>query len=223
MTRLLLSLLTIATVVGLSTTATLAYFTDTETIAVNTIITAGDLDFTVIMTDTGNTIVTGLIEPGMRPGLSTTRCLWIRNSGAVPGRYKLYGSEPTAGDPALGDALLLGAILNPTTGSCSGLTPPVSFAGSNVYGPNDLAKIAWQNVKLRSGNFDSSSTTPYLIREDEPAMVPGSYSMFAINVLLPGTVDSTLASKTYTTAFTLFGMQKEGSDPATGWNTTQLP
>ena len=228
MTRILLSLLTIAAFVGLSTAATLAYFTDTETVANNQITTAGNLDFTVVMTDVSGATVPSLVENDMRPGQSTTRCLWIRNAGEVPGRYKLYRSGPEVGDFALGDALRMSATLNPTTGNCSGLSRPADFTDPLVYGPNNIAKLEWQDVKLRSGNFDSSSNTPYLIKEEEPAMDPGYYSLFAITVTLPGTVDSTLADKSFTTAFTLFGMQKEGSDFATppaspaGWNTTQL-
>ncbi|MDQ3239570.1 MAG: SipW-dependent-type signal peptide-containing protein [bacterium] len=225
MTRILLSMFTIGVVMALATTATLAFFTDTQTIAGNTITTAGNLDFDVVMTDTAGAVVPNFVENGLSPGESATRCLWIRNAGEVPGRYKFYRVNPDSGSGALGNALRLDSTLNPSTGNCSGLSRPASFTDPLVYGPADLAKTEWQNVALRSGNFDSASTTPYLIREEEPAMEAGYYSVFAIKVTLPSTATSEVANTSYTTGLELFGMQKEGSDvtvPPSGWNTSSL-
>ncbi len=224
MTRILLSLFTIGVVMALATTATLAFFTDTKTIADNTLSTAGDLDFQFVMTDTAGASVAAFVQNGLRPGQSATRCLWIRNNSDVPGRYKIYRSNPDSGDGALGNALQLDAILNPSAGNCAGLSRPAGFAEPLVYGPADTAKAEWQDVALRGGDFDSANTTPFLILEQEPAMDPGYYSVFAVTVTLPATADSGLAGKTYTTPIELFGMQKEGSDPAvspspaTNWN-----
>lgn len=224
MTRILLSLFTIGVVMALATTATLAFFTDTKTIADNTITTAGNLDFQVVMTDTAGATVSAFLQSGLRPGQSATRCLWIRNNSDVPGRYKLYRTNPEDGSGALGNALLLSAKLNPSAGDCSGLSRPAGFTDPLVYGPADLEKAEWQNVALRSGVFDAAPTTPYLIREEEPSMDPGYYSVFAVKVALPTAADSALAGVTYKTGIQLFGMQKEGSDlavspsPATGWN-----
>jgi predicted ribosomally synthesized peptide with SipW-like signal peptide len=225
MTRILLSLFTIGVVMASATAATLAFFTDTKTIADNTISTAGDLDFQVVMTDTAGATVSSFVQAGLAPGQTATRCLWIRNNSSMAGRYKLYRVNPEDGEGALGNALLLNAKLNPSSGDCAGLSRPAGFTDPLVYGPADLEKAAWQNVPLRAGVFDSATTTPYLIREEEPAMDPGYYSVFAIKVALPANADDALAGKTYKTGIQLFGMQKEGSDlPApsaspTGWNT----
>ncbi len=225
MTRILLSLFTIGVVMALATTATLAFFTDTQTIAGNTISTAGNLAFQVVMTDTAGASVSAFVQSGLRPGQSSTRCLWIRNNSDIPGRYKLYRTGPETGDMALGNALRLNAVLNPSTGDCANLPRPDGFTNPSVYGLQDVAKTEWQNVPLRTGVFDASNTTPYLIREEEPAMDPGYYSVFAVKVTLPSTATEVLAGKTFSTGIQLFGMQKEGSDtPApsaspTGWNT----
>lgn len=220
MTRILLSLFTIGVVMALATTATLAFFTDTETIAGNTITTAGNLDFEVVMTDTAGATVSAFIQNGLLPGQSATRCLWIRNASEVPGRYKIYRTGPESGNFDLGNALTLSATLNPSSGDCAGLSRPTSFEDPTVYGPANLAKTEWQNVPVRSGVFDDDNTTPFLIREEEPAMPAGDYSVFAVKVQLPSTATSALAGQTFVTGIQLFGMQDEGSVAGQNWNPT---
>jgi predicted ribosomally synthesized peptide with SipW-like signal peptide len=211
MKKIILSLLTIGLVGGGATYATFAYFNSVQTVQANTIST-GTMTFEGLISDpqgdtsgnSGKFSTTDLV-----PGGSFTRCLWVRNSGSVAGRYKIY-QYAESGEATLGNYLTVTAVLNPTSGDCSAV--PTSFiTGYTKYGgPDDLQKPDWINVAVRGPFFDPN-TTPFKILSGEPAMLGHYYSLFRITVTLSSAAD--LQNANYVSDVAIFGMQDAGSGP----------
>jgi len=190
--------------------ATFAYFTSSQSVSGNTIAT-GTMNFQGIISDTSG-ISTGdsgkFSTSSLLPGESLVRCLWVKNTGTVAGRYKIYATAES-GDTSLGNLLTISATLNPTSGNCSGLSNP--FGGGTLYGPGDLAKGDWQNVPSRGSFLSSDPTTgtPFKILSAEPAMPGDYYSLFRITVVLDSS--ATQQGSSYVQDIAIYGMQDAGS------------
>src|SRR3989338_4500510 len=209
MKKILLSLFSIGIVGTAATYATIAYFNSTSQVLGNTIST-GTMNSTGIVQDTSCNSAgdSGKFSvSNLSPGESFVRCLWIKNTGTVAGRYKIYASAES-GNTALGDQLSIDAVLNPDSGDCSGLTNPFDPDGI-IYGTSNLQKSpAWDNVAAR-GAFANAATTPFKIEGGEPAMPGGYYSLFRITVNLDP--DSELQEASFTQDITIYGLQDAGS------------
>lgn len=211
MKKLLLSLMMVGVVGGGVAAATYAYFTSSQSVLGNTIST-GTMAFDGLITDTSgdSTGDHGKFSlAGLLPGDTFTRCLWVKNSGTVAGRYKIYASSES-GDTSLGDLLTITTELNPTTGYCSGITQ--SFVnGLTKYGPDNSTKTAWTNVPVRGAFMSDSPTTgtPFKILSGEPAMQGGYYSLIRVTIALNSSATQQGAS--YVQNIALFGMQDAGS------------
>jgi hypothetical protein len=220
MKRIILSLLIVGVVTAAATTATLAFFTSAQQIE-GSIISNGNISFVGVLTKTDGTVVSNFSENNIAPGMTATRCLWVRNAGSLPGRFKLYRSGGSGA--TLGKLLYLSTKLNPQPGEpCNGLASPPDFTGVK-YGPAEgISKPEWQNLVMYGGAFDSLNYSPLKISESDTAMLPGEYTLLSLTIMM----DVSPASRS-TTDFkpelTLFGMQKEGSDVGTGWDATPAP
>jgi predicted ribosomally synthesized peptide with SipW-like signal peptide len=208
MNRILLSLLTIGFAATLAGAATYAYFSSQQQITGN-VISTGTLNFEGKLTDTSGTAVSNISAAGLAPGDTVTRCLWIKNTGSVAGRYKVYAASES-GNFNLGNQLTITATLNPTSGACSGIDNP--FGGGTLYGPDNLLKDVWTNVAVR-GPFLSAGTTPFKIESSEPAMPGGNYSLFRVEVRLAPA--ATEQDSSYTSDIAIYGRQDAGS--LSGW------
>lgn len=209
MPRIMLSLLTIALVVAVAVGATLAFFQTTTTFAndPSVLSTTGDVTFVAVLTNDSGvpTAFTG----DLYPGAVIERCLWIRNTGDVPARFKVYmkpGSE--TGDSSLGNALRLDAQATPDTGRCTDNPPQISGATTKY---TNFTDTNWTNVQVRGGGFYTDDTTPFMSDADGDAMGANHYSVWQFDLRLPETTDSAIANKTYQFQGELFAIQDGGS------------
>lgn len=208
--KIALSGLSILTAFALMGGAAYAYFTSSQSALGNTIST-GTMTFEGKISDTAG-VSTGdsgkFSVSDLVPGGTLVRCLWVKNTGTVAGRYKIYASAES-GDTSLGNLLTVSATLNPTSGDCSGLLNP--FTPGTVYGPNDLAKGAWQDIGARGSFLSSDPTTgtPFKILSGEPAMPGNNYSLFRITIKL--STDATQQGASYVQDIAIYGMQDAGS------------
>jgi len=209
MKKILFSIALIAVVGGTAVGATYAFFTSNQAVAGNTVST-GTLLFTGVIQDEGGTN-TNFSKSGLAPGQSYTRCLWVKNDGTVPGRFKVYATAES-GDTALGNLLTMSVRLNPDDGVCSDNTAPFSFG--SVYGPSDFPIPTIQNEPVRGG-FLAAATTPFKIGAAADAMAPNTAALYEVVITLDE--DATQQSSSYTVDAALFGMQAEGSDDAGTW------
>lgn len=219
MKRILLSLLIVVTVSGAATSATLAFFTSSQTISGN-IISTGSVSFLGVLTDLSGIIVPNITQHNFGPGQVISRCLWIRNAGGLPGRFKFYRSGGSGA--TLGKLLTVSAVMNPAVGQpCHGVTPPPDFTGT-LYTTLNQARPEWQNVVMYGGSFDKLDNSPIKLGSSDPAMEAGSYALMSLEIHMTG---GPLSSDTneFKPTFTLFGMQKEGSDPDSGWDLVPEP
>ncbi len=213
MTRILLSLFTIGVVMALATTATLAFFQGTTTFSNSdsVVTTAGDVTFSAVLaTDDGTP---SSFTAQLQPGQTLNRCLWLRNTGGVPARIKVYmkpGSE--LGDFPLGDALRINAKLTPDSGRCT--SNPASISGA-VGEFTNFNTTGWLGALVRGGGFYTSGTTPFLSNATGAAFGPNQFSKMQFDLELPSTADSTLAGKSYTFQGELFAEQDGGPLTAT--------
>lgn len=209
--KIIFSLFSITVALVLVGAATYAYFTSQHSVLGNTIAT-GSMDFQAIVTDTSGD-QTGnhskFSVSNLAPGESLVRCLWVKNVGTVPGRYKIYNAAES-GDTSLGNLLTVTAVLNPSTDDCSGLTNP--FGSGTKYGPDDGTKTEWNNVGVR-GAFVGQTNTPFKILSAEPAMQGDEYSLFRITVTLD--TSATQQNSSYVSDVAIYGMQDAGS--LSGW------
>src|SRR3989338_3001435 len=216
MKKVLLSLLTVGVVGGTATFATLAYFSSSHQVQGNAIST-GTMDFQGIIQDVNGSYdgVSGTFSVlDLAPGETFTRCLWIKNTGTVPGRYKIYASAESGDVAEVGNFLKISATLNPTAGDdCADNDNPFNPDGT-VYGPPNTQKAAWIDVPAR-GSFFGSDTTPFKIESSEDAMPGGFYALFRIDVELDSS--ATEQDKSYTQDITIYGLQDAGSGPSSGW------
>lgn len=220
MTRILLSLLTIAAVVGLSTAATLAYFTSTATLADNVVVSGTASVYAKITDLSGN--LSGLSTNGtsLSPGQSFTRCLWILNNGSVASRFKVYrSSEPIGTNTDLGNKLNVSATINPASGDCDGTVPAAVAGGTWTKAAISGTRAEWNNVAMRGPLFSNLANTPFTLLTSDAAIDPQNFVVYALKVALDPTADNTVQNASYTSELTVFGMQKEGSDPGIlDWN-----
>lgn len=216
MKQIILSLLTIGLVVGASTGATLAFFTDTDTLA-SEVTTEGPLNLTVQVLDPNPapsaTPQAMLFAQGLRPGTSDDKCLLISNTSGVPARFKIYRSNPESGNGSVGDNTTVTFVLNPTSGLCDGVTSD----GLTKYASSNFSPAEWQNVVLRGGDFQNSSLTPVRFLNTYNALNNNEYLVFRVTSTLDGDADNSLANSQYLTDVTVFGIQKEGSDADNNW------
>jgi hypothetical protein len=208
MKRILLSLLTIGVVMAGTTAATLAFFQGTTTFAnqPSVLSTTGDVAYVAVLTtDDGTpTPFTATLDPGE----TVNRCLWIRNTGGVPARFKVYmqpGGE--LGDTVLGDALRLSAKVTPDAQRCTSNPPQISGAGAQF---NNFAFATLNDVLVRNGGFYTAETTPFKTSTEVPAMAPNEFSVWQFDLTLPNTVDSSVANKSYTFQGEVFAIQEGG-------------
>lgn len=209
--KIALSLLSIASALVIVGGATYAYFTSSQSSLGNTIST-GTMNFQGIIADTSGSSVgdSGKFSvSNLVPGGSLVRCLWVKNTGTVAGRYKIYATAE-GGDTSLGNLLTIDATLNPTSGDCSGLSNPFDPDGTK-YGPDNLAKLEWQDVPSRGSFMSSDPTTgtPFKILSGEPAMPGDYYSLFRITVALDSS--ATQQGSSYVQDIAIYGMQDAGS------------
>jgi hypothetical protein len=213
MTRILLSLFTIGVVMALATTATLAFFQGTATFSndPSTLTTVGDVSFVAVLTTDNGTPTP--FTATLQPGQTLNRCLWLRNTGGVPARIKVYmkpGSE--LGSTALGDALRINAKLTPDAGRCT--DNPASISGS-VGQFTNFSTTGWLGSLVRGGGFYTIGTTPFLSNATGDAFGANQYARFQFDLELPSTAGSELANKSYTFQGELFAEQDGGTLTAT--------
>jgi hypothetical protein len=219
MKRVLISLLIVVTVSGAATSATLAFFTSSQTIS-GSIISTGSLSFLAVLTDLGGAIVPNITQHNFGPGQVITRCLWIRNAGGLPGRFKFYRSGGSGA--TLGKLLTVSAVMNPPVGQpCSSTAAPSEFTGPR-YETSNQSRSEWQDVVMYGGVFDKLDNSPIKLNSSDVPMEPGSFALMALEIRM---TTGSLSSDTneFKPIFTLFGMQKEGSDPGSGWDVALEP
>lgn len=208
--KIIFSAMSVVATLAMVGGATWAYFSSNQAVLGNTIST-GTMNFQGLITDTlGSSATTSgkFSTDNLLPGGTLVRCLWVKNTGNVAGRYKIYATAES-GDTSLGNLLTISAVLNPTSGDCSGLTNP--FGSGTLYGPNDLAKAEWQNIGAR-GSFlssDPASGTPFKILSGEPAMPGAYYSLFKISIQLDSS--ATQQASNYVQDIAIYGVQDAGS------------
>lgn len=131
MKKILLSIITVLLMVGMVTSATTAYFSDTETSTGNTF-AAGTLDLNL---DGGNTNVVKFTVSNMKPGDSQTGTWRVSNAGSIAGYLDLQNitqthSAGTTTEPEL-------AVENPDVGTLGTLLNVNLFVDANNNGVLD--------------------------------------------------------------------------------------
>lgn len=194
---------------ALATTATLAFFQGTTTFAnePSVLTTTGDVTFAAVLTTDNGTPTP--FTASLQPGQTLNRCLWLRNTGGVPARVKVYmkpGSE--SGDSVLGNALRINAKLTPDSGRCT--DNPLAISGASGQYSN-FSTAGWIGALLRDGGFYTVGTTPFLSNPTGDAFAPNQYSRIQFDLELPSTADSSVANKTYTFQGELFAEQDGGT------------
>lgn len=193
-----------------ATGTTYAFFTSSQTFVGN-IISMGSFNFFGIMTDVNGLAMPSLIENNFAPGMTSVRCIFIRNTGSMPGRYKLYRGTDSGDVATLGNALQVTGTLNPTTGACSTLVPG-NFTTFTKY----PATPTTSTVSMTDPAFKTIASTPFKLPKTVNPVPPEQYVFYRLEISLPASVTSG-SGLSYTTNLEVFGMQAEGSGTDTDW------
>jgi len=217
MTRILLSLFTIAVVIASATAATLAFFQNTTSFSnPNSVLNStGDVAFTGELTTDNGTPTP--FTASLLPGQTVNRCLWLRNTGGVPAHFKVYmkpGSEVFTPNntTAFADALRITGKTILDANRCTTNPPSISGANAGLY--NNFDQSSWTNVLVRGSGFWTKETTPFKSLVLNAAMLPNQFSVWQLDLSLPSTADSTVANQTYQFQGEVFAVQEGGAiDP----------
>lgn len=208
--RIIISILTIILVTTATAGTTYAFFTSTQTFAGN-VISTGSLSFVSVLTDTNSNLVNSIAEDNFAPGITTTRCLFVKNSGTLPGRFKVYRKSHTGDISGLGNALTLSGALNPSSGLCSSLHP-IGFDQGSLHSMNQVS----HTLAIGDSQFGSLSTTPFKVSKNDAPIPPNKYVVYRFEISLnPATTSGNNSS--YSTEFEVFGIQSDGSDVGSDW------
>jgi hypothetical protein len=143
MSKILVSLLTIAFAATISVGATAAVFTDEDSVVGNTIAT-GTLSMTI-----NEGVNKPISVSNWKPGDSIEGWFDAFNNGSLDAEYWFY-AQKTGGDNALGDQLMIQLRDGGFTGTCDG---PVIYNGKL----KDLAGFA-NKTKTSDNNVHAAST-----------------------------------------------------------------
>ncbi len=164
------------------------------------------------MTDITGLQEYSIIENNFAPGMTATRCIFIHNSGTLPGRFKIYRGTDSGDTTTLGPTLQVTATLSPNSGACSSLTPP-GFANLNRYTVTPVTLT----IGMTDQSFKSLSATPVKIPKTAATIQPGQFAVYRLEITLPSTTTAAVSSASYTANLEVFGMQAEGSGTDSDW------
>lgn len=142
--KILFSLVSICSVVGMVTGSALAAFTSSATNSGNTF-GAGSLTLSVAPNG-GSTSTPAFIVTDIAPGQSREQALILTNSGSIAATsVMLKNIEHTGSTPDLGDKLTLNLYDD------NGTTPNVFDVGDTLKGSAHITDAAWTNIPLGFG------------------------------------------------------------------------
>ena len=188
------AVLGLGAVLGLSVTGTFAFWTDSVTIAGQTL-TSGNIDLQAGATaaTTGNTFTTTTLgTTAMVPGDSVAQVLVLKNAGNVPLKWTAKGGLLATGDAAAFDAQQA-LRLTITDGAPTGSAPNVTCSAGSITYVND---VAMKNV----------SGTDIIATRQAAIAGGGGTKTLCISIKLAAGADQALSNgKTATSAFTFLG------------------